>query len=107
MAELDPQVIRWHHRESIGPLDDRDAATVAEHIVEAELDELRLALEPIEIRVPHDQPAIGVLVDERERRAVGAGAAECGDEARGERRLAGAELADERDRITATDERRA
>ena len=51
--------------------------------------------------MPHDEPAAGVLVDERERRAMRGAAAERGDQAGDQRGLARAELADERDRVAA------
>ena len=103
--QLDPQVIRRHHGEALGPLDDHDATRIAERLVEAELDELRLALEAIQIGVPDDQSA-RIPMDERERRAVCVAATERCDEARSERGLAGTELADQRDRVTAAHERR-
>jgi hypothetical protein len=52
------------------------------------------------------EPAAGVLVDERERRARGRTAAERRDQAGHERGLARAEIADERDRIAAPDDLR-
>ena len=106
MPELDDQVVRGHHGELLRPLDDHDTARIAERIVEAELDELRLALEPVQIGVPHDQAAARVLVDERERRAVRVATAERRDHARRERGLAGAEVTDECDRVAAAHEPR-
>lgn len=106
VAQLDPQVVGRQHGKPIGPLDDDDAAAIADDVFDAELDEFRLSLDAVQIDMPHDESAAAILVHKRKCWTVRRTRAERFRQARYERRLASAELTDKRNRVSAMHDRR-
>ena len=88
--------------ELVGPLD-TNQGVLADPVVETKLDDLTLALEPIEIGMNQDGWTAAVDVDERERRIGDANIrwhTKPGGDRLNEVRLASAQVAHQSDRLT-------